>query len=51
MQKSVEAQIQKTLPLNAKGLLTHVYVRLFEHPHAICREKCKTTARNKPLTR
>ena len=35
------AQIQKTLPLNPKGLLTHVCLCLFEHPDTICREKCK----------
>ena len=35
---------KKTLPLNSKGLLTHVYLCLSEHPDTICREKCKTTA-------
>ena len=42
--KCKRAQIQKTLPLNSKGLLTHVYLCLSEHPDTICREKCKTTA-------
>ena len=42
--KCKRAQIQKTLLLNSKGLLTHVYLCLSEHPDTICREKCKTTA-------
>ena len=43
--KCKRAQIQKTLPLNHKGFLTHVYLCLSEHPDTICREKCETTAR------
>ena len=39
------AQIQKTLPLNRKQLLTHFYLYLSEHSDTICREKCETTAR------
>ena len=49
--KCKQAQIQKTLPLKAKGLLTHVYARVSEHPYTICREKCNTTARNEPVMR
>ena len=43
--KCKRAQIQKTLPLNRKRLLTHFYLYLSEHSDTICREKCKTTAR------
>ena len=39
------AQIQKTLPLNRKQLLTHFCLYLSEHSDTICREKCETTAR------
>ena len=43
--KCKRAQIQKTLPLNRKRLLTHFYLYLSEHSDTICREKCETTAR------
>ena len=43
--KCKRAQIQKTLPLNRKQLLTHFCLYLSEHSDTICREKCKTTAR------
>ena len=43
--KCKRAQIQKTLPLNRKQLLTHFCLYLSEHSDTICREKCETTAR------
>ena len=42
--KCKRVQIQTTLPLNRKGLLTHVYLCLSEHSDTICKEKCKITA-------
>jgi hypothetical protein len=45
------ANPKNVIPLNPKGFLTHVYLCLSEHPDTICREKCKTMARKKPVTR